>query len=364
MVLSIRLHIPSTPNNGLRKVIEQWESPADSSGLLEPFPDHFSDELVPIPCHSHNDYSRRVPLFQALAAGCISVEADIHLPSPEYIKQHSLRDDDLLVGHSRSSLRPDRTLRALYTEPLLRIFTEMYQLNTSDSQLNGVFANEPAQPLTLLLDFKESHQPALSESWDRMQSHLSQFRSSEGQYLTSYSEGKLIVRALTIVVSGNAPFDYTLDPVRNQWKDVFFDAPLHNLTQSIFPQDSADTSGVFESPYNISNSYFASTSLSKHIGRPGLISGLFSSSQVDKMQTQISQARELGLVSRYWGTPGWPVDVRSDTWRLLWKLGVGVVNVDAVDMASRWNWRPAEEGGGGLGWCRVVGRWVGKGGGC
>jgi hypothetical protein len=34
---------------------------------------------VPVGCHSHNDYWRRVPLYSALQAGCIGVEADVWL---------------------------------------------------------------------------------------------------------------------------------------------------------------------------------------------------------------------------------------------------------------------------------------------
>lgn len=33
--------------------------------------------VQPINCHSHNDYTRRVPLFDALRWGCTSVEADV-----------------------------------------------------------------------------------------------------------------------------------------------------------------------------------------------------------------------------------------------------------------------------------------------
>ncbi|RSL93280.1 hypothetical protein CEP52_013353 [Fusarium oligoseptatum] len=39
----------------------------------------FLRHVRPVPIHSHNDYDRRLPLFEALGSGCISVEADVHL---------------------------------------------------------------------------------------------------------------------------------------------------------------------------------------------------------------------------------------------------------------------------------------------
>src|SRR5580658_8804924 len=60
-----------------------------------------------IHAHAHNDYEHTQPLFDALGHGFASVEADIHLV-----------DGRLLVAHNRSQVKPDRTLQALYLDPL------------------------------------------------------------------------------------------------------------------------------------------------------------------------------------------------------------------------------------------------------
>jgi hypothetical protein len=78
--------------------------------------------------HSHNDYWRPRPLFDALALGFKSVEADIFLV-----------DTTLLVGHEPAALRPGRTLESLYLEPLQKLG-------------EGCYA-EPAE-LWLFIDFK------------------------------------------------------------------------------------------------------------------------------------------------------------------------------------------------------------------
>lgn len=75
-----------------------------SQGLLH-WPTEFSQDIQPIPCHSHNDYWRKVPLFSALQAGCISVEADVWL-----------QKNELYVGHSTSSLTSNRTFKSACRE--------------------------------------------------------------------------------------------------------------------------------------------------------------------------------------------------------------------------------------------------------
>ena len=57
--------------------------------------------------HAHNDYEHARPLLDALDHGFCGVEADIYLV-----------DGKLLVAHDRKDLRPERTLQALYLDPL------------------------------------------------------------------------------------------------------------------------------------------------------------------------------------------------------------------------------------------------------
>jgi hypothetical protein len=63
--------------------------------------------------HAHNDYWHSHPLYDALDHGFTSVEADVFLVNGE-----------LLVGHDWSELRPDRTLRSLYLDPLKKIIQQ------------------------------------------------------------------------------------------------------------------------------------------------------------------------------------------------------------------------------------------------
>src|SRR5262249_39001852 len=65
---------------------------------------------APLPrAHAHNDYEHPRPLFDALEHGFCSVEADIWL---------STKGDELFVAHTPFGIKPDRTLRKLYLDPL------------------------------------------------------------------------------------------------------------------------------------------------------------------------------------------------------------------------------------------------------
>lgn len=132
----------------------------------------------PVPllrAHAHNDYRHPRPLFDALAHGFSSVEADIFLV-----------DGKLLVAHERSELRPERTLEALYLDPLHELIRE-----------NGgrVYRNGPR--FTLHIDIKT----------DGIETYrvLSPLLARYGDILDSVEGGEVTRRAVMAVVSGNRP---------------------------------------------------------------------------------------------------------------------------------------------------------------
>src|SRR5579859_5857884 len=90
-------------------------------------------QVIPLTrVHAHNDYEHKRPLFDALDHGFCSIEADIYLV-----------DGLLLVAHDRSQVRPERTLQALYLDPL----RERVKKNGG-----RVYPNGPE--VTLLIDLK------------------------------------------------------------------------------------------------------------------------------------------------------------------------------------------------------------------
>ncbi|KAH8602692.1 hypothetical protein B0O99DRAFT_499549, partial [Bisporella sp. PMI_857] len=278
----------------------------------------FTRGILPIPCHSHNDYWRNAPLLDAMAAGCTSVEVDI------WVSDHSSRTtntSELYVSHTSKSLEARRTLRSMYLDPLVYIL-DQFNFNAENNETEsgiGVFDTSSNTTLVLLLDFKDSS--PLTDIWTLVQTHLQPLR--EKNYLTFYNStsSTRTIRPLTIVASGSAPFELIANNTSNPHHDIFYDAPLSALPSAF---------------YNTTNSYYASTSLQATVGK--IWFGL-TGSQKRKVKAQIEAARDAGLLSRYWDTPGWLINVRDKVWEQLIRLGADVLNVDELGTAARRNWR-------------------------
>lgn len=125
--------------------------------------------------HSHNDYLRRRPLDEALAAGMGSVEADVFLV-----------DDELRVGHELSSLRAGRTLESLYLAPLFARFVA-----------RGGTVHDHADPLVLLVDIKAES----ARVWPHLRALLARY----APMLTEFLDDGIATRAVTVILSGDRP---------------------------------------------------------------------------------------------------------------------------------------------------------------
>lgn len=272
-----------------------------------------------------------MPLYDALAAGCTSVEADVWLSG-----------NDLFVGHSQKSLTKERTLETLYIDPIISILlnqntpSQVDSLNSTSSgnispsaaNLNGVFSTSPMTPLILLIDMKTDG----PSTFPAVLSHLEPLRSRG--WLTHF-DGSTVVRGLiTVVGSGNTPFSLVV--ANTTYRDIFYDAPLEDLWGDD-PTPVTDYDNLLTGAnYNAENSYYASVSFQEEIGK--LWHGMLTPQQVLKIRGQVRGAVERGLKARYWDTPGWPVGRRDHVWDVLMREGVGALNVDDLEDAKERNW--------------------------
>jgi hypothetical protein len=323
-----RLRIPQL-HNGLQKILQTYYAPNKTHPATPTWLEDFSSNIIPAQCHSHNDYWHRVPLFEGLAAGCVSTEADI------WVRNTTDGRIDLFVGHSAKSLTDAWTLRSLYLEPLADILTHQNSASPNNSVLSagaqessnilpvGVFTMAPNTSLVMLLDFKTGG----DETWDAVMAQLNDLRTKG--WLTHWTSTKGIVeRPLTIVATGDAPFSAIT--ANATYRDIFYDAPLTKLS-------------AIGTPYNSNNSYYASASLGEAVGRVAFRG--ISTEQKSKIEKQVQKAHELGLKSRYWDTPSWPVGFRNKIWGTLVELGASVLNVDDLTAAARWDWQMCVVGG-------------------
>ncbi|GHB55758.1 alkaline phosphatase [Persicitalea jodogahamensis] len=115
--------------------------------------------------HSHNDYEQKRPFYAAYELGFGSIEADVFL-----------QDGVLYVAHNIEDIKPERTLKVLYLEPLLQKISE-----------NKGFPYPQRKELQLLIDIKNTGPATLAA----LQKLLSPYRKE--------------LRHVRIVVSGEMP---------------------------------------------------------------------------------------------------------------------------------------------------------------
>ncbi|MCJ1376922.1 Altered inheritance of mitochondria protein 6 [Xylographa soralifera] len=252
-----------------------------------------------------------------------------------------------------------------------------------DTSFNGVFDTDPAQTLTLLIDFKT----AGSATWSHVVEALEPLRSAN--YLTYYNDTILIPGPITVVGTGNTPFSRITSNSTNPSHDIFFDAPLSEMWESPTASDpdpgrslnqdedfikkesklsdtyrqhrspstyhkgsrkvmkevipSRNTPSLLESDiYTPENSYYASVAFGKAIGR--MWRWRLSEQQMALIRGHIRGAHRRGLKVRYWDLPDWPIGLRSYVWDVLMREGMDVLNVDDLRAASKWDWGKGEEG--------------------
>ncbi|GAA6024701.1 hypothetical protein JCM11491_003621 [Sporobolomyces phaffii] len=308
---------PSTPLSTISKsLLFARDSMQALSGLVVQsdvssisYPTSLTRDIVPKNVHSHNDYWRQVPLFDALSYGCKSFEADIHLVG-------SGNDTDLLVGHKTVSLSHARTLKSLYLDPLEQILdmqNPQTALATNDPNdtLNGVYDYAPEETVQFLLDYKTSG----PELHDAVIAYLAHFRSRDLLTYFDATTGNLTVRPITVVCTGNCPVELVR---QQQPRFVFYDTPLADIASVEYASEVAP---------------LASTSLRKMFGTFGSLD--LNGDRLNEVRRLVDIAHAKGIKTRFWETPGWPASKRDSTWRTLLDNGVDWINADNLKAASQ-----------------------------
>ncbi|KAI0490495.1 hypothetical protein F4859DRAFT_508297 [Xylaria cf. heliscus] len=299
------------------KIFADWGKPGTGTERLAWYPTDFLRDVIPVPCHSHNDYWRKVPVFSALHAGCTGIEADVWLFD---------NDPELYVGHDRAALTPYRTFQSLYVNPLVEILTQNNpQTPLYNETRRGVFDTDPDQAIVLLVDLKTDGTKTLS----RVQAQLEPLRA--GNWLSYVENGVVYQRQVTVVGTGRTPFDMLEQ--NSTYRDIFFDAPLGELYEDPDMPDALEESGPFK--YNVTNSFYASVNFKRAVGS---VWSSLDERQLRLIRGQIKGAHRRGLKVRYWNTPAWPVSLRNKIWHTLVAEGADILNVDDLKAATRRRW--------------------------
>jgi hypothetical protein len=230
--------------------------------------------VVPLPrTHAHNDYEHRRPLLDALDHGFCSIEADIYLV-----------DGQLLVAHDRDKVRPERTLQALYLDPL-----------RARIQQNAGRLYKDGPPAILLIDVK-------SEG-DATYSALRKVLLNYTNILTSFSSSGTQTQAMTAIISGNRPDRNLLrqEPTRYAALDGRPEDLDTNPPVDLVPLVSEDWKQLFQ--------------------WRGM--GQFPDHERQRLRDFVDKAHRQGRKVRFWGTPD-----RVEMWRVLANADVDLLNAD------------------------------------
>lgn len=222
--------------------------------------------------HAHNDYEHDRPLMEALEAGFISVEADVHL----------INDSLFVVHNTPESTAGTPTLTSLYLEPLAQWIKE------HDGKVypgyDGLFY--------LMIDLKTEGEL----TYEAIRKEL--IRYKEIISIAGESDSKPV----KVFISGNRPIETIL---ADSIKIAAFDGRPENIGQHFSP----------ELMPVVSQSY------SRYLSWRG--EGKPDSVEINKTIDMIEAAHAEGKLVRLWGAPDTP-----KVWNFLLELGVDWINTD------------------------------------
>lgn len=223
----------------------------------------------PVLLHSHNDYERNAPFWDAYNERFDSIEADVYCI-----------DGTLFVSHDKKDIKPERTFDALYLQPVLQVF----------EQNGGRAWAGSGQTLQLLIDIKETTEPTLGTLVKLLEKHRDVFDPTVNPY------------ASRIVMTGNvpAPSDFGNYP-----DYIYFDGNLDLEYTDLQLQRVA----LFSAP-------FYKYTLWRGRGK-GSRKGW------EKVSEAVERAHALGKPIRFWGAPE-----SRKVYRVFYSRGIDYMNSD------------------------------------
>ncbi len=244
-----------------------------SAFLLAAVASTFAAEVRPLlRAHAHNDYEHPRPLLDALDCGFGSIEADIYLI-----------EGRLFVAHDRKDVKPERTLAALYLDPL-----------RARVKQNGGRVYRGGPTIALLVDVKTEAAP----TYAALHTVLPRY----AEMLTTFRDGVATPGAITVILSGNrARAELTAQPLRYAALDGRIDDLAANPSSALVPWVSDNWQKVFTWKWT----------------------GPMPDADRTKLRELIAQAHAQGRRIRFWNTPDTP-----EAWQLLHGAGVDLINTD------------------------------------
>ena len=217
--------------------------------------------------HSHNDYEKEFPYWNAYSNGFGSIEADIFLLNGE-----------LYVAHDTVQLKLRRTLDSLYLEPLEHCVKKN----------QGFIFKDTKRQLQLLVDIKTDAESTLNSLVNKLKEYPAIINN----------------RSITIVITGNrpAPDKFQLYP-----SYIFFDGELNKD----YP------AGALKKIVMMSDNFKRYTFWNGE--------GILQEQDRTKILNAINKSHKLNKKVRFWSAPD-----NKNAWDQFVQLGVDFINTDKI----------------------------------
>ncbi|MBD1393169.1 phosphatidylinositol-specific phospholipase C/glycerophosphodiester phosphodiesterase family protein [Mucilaginibacter glaciei] len=222
---------------------------------------------------AHNDYKHKRPLYDALNYGIGNIEADIFL-----------HKGNLTVAHFLPYFRKGKTLDNLYLQPLFNRFA------VQESIYEGY-----TKPVILMIDIKTD----ANKTYLKLAEELDKYKT----ILTSYDNGVITERAVTVIISGHKPYELM---AREGVRYAFIDDDLKKSQSGNFISDLC---------------LMASAKYSKILNWNG--KKPITTIQKEKLCNFVNNAHIAGEKVRLWAIPQKPA-----VWATLRACGVDLINSD------------------------------------
>lgn len=220
--------------------------------------------------HSHNDYLRNVPFWEAFGAGAASIEVDV-----------ILQNGKLMAAHELASIRKEHTLTSLYLEPIQ---------NARELGMIRKFG------FHLLIDCKTEAYTTL----DQLVKDASEFE--ELLFSSQNPDG------LKLIISGNRPKpeDYKNYP---EW--ILFDYQSNLLTSDL-PWEKIGMVSLSFKQFSVWNG-----------------KGRIVENEKAKLEKFIARVHFFERPVRFWASPD-----SKTAWRAFYEMGIDYINTDNPGLAQ------------------------------
>lgn len=227
--------------------------------------------------HAHNDYKHHHPLTDALKNGFTSIEADVFLIKGK-----------LVVDHTYPLVKKNKDFETLYLKPLQELALK---------NKGFIFENDSTS-IQLLVDIKSD----AATTYAALKTLLEKYK----ELLSSYKNGVFHERAVTIVLSGNKPYQQSKDELIRR---MFMDESLLSCNKNNYAKAFAP---------------LASTHYKHTLNWNG--KGKISVSVVEQLLALVETAHQQGKKVRLWAVPE-----NELVWELLLDCGVDYISTDKLE---------------------------------